>query len=245
MRRTAPGLTCPYLSAPRRHPQEARRSPHSYLRLLLRGQQGVEREHVEGQRRIRLCTCTESRAGWYSPPPTGAHLRLPRVPLPVAPATRRRPPHPTPPRPAQCGLSLRGSRRLFRPHDPPPRGGRPPRWRVCWEESGHEPYRRLGATGAPTRPWAHLRTGGPGTGQPPQASPEARLYPAKLSPGVACPSQSTLRTSEGLSAGSYRKSANSRRKAATKPGPLELQTNKSGPNHGAWHTAGALQTPAE
>ena len=125
MRRTAPGLTCPYLSAPRRHPQEARRSPHSYLRLLLRGQQGVEREHVEGQRRIWLCTCTESRAGWYSPPPTGAHLRLPRVPLPVAPATRRRPPHPTPPRPAQCGLSLRGSRRLFRPHNPPPRGGTP------------------------------------------------------------------------------------------------------------------------
>lgn len=67
---------------------------HSYLCLLLRGQQGVEREHVEGQRRIRLCTCRESRAGWYSPPPAGAHLRLPRVPLPVALATRRRPPPP-------------------------------------------------------------------------------------------------------------------------------------------------------
>lgn len=36
-------------------------APPAHLRLLLRGQQGVEREHVQGQRGVRLLTCRRQR----------------------------------------------------------------------------------------------------------------------------------------------------------------------------------------
>lgn len=52
------------LEAVRRAPRAARHPPEtpcSYLCLLLRGQQRVEREHVQGQRGIRMVTCRASR----------------------------------------------------------------------------------------------------------------------------------------------------------------------------------------
>ena len=63
------GLTRPHLNVlgtPAGHPSQ---SPPGYLRLLLRGQQRVQREHVEGERGIWLLTCRGSRGRLYLVPP--------------------------------------------------------------------------------------------------------------------------------------------------------------------------------
>ena len=63
------GLTRPHLNilgTPAGHPFQG---PPGYLRLLLRGQQRVQREHVKGETGIGLLTCRGSRGRLYLVPP--------------------------------------------------------------------------------------------------------------------------------------------------------------------------------